>query len=51
MGTTLMPEAEECVPGEGKYEQKLITDLGWLPLTSLIIYVFFFAIGTYVLQS
>ena len=37
------------MPQEGKFEEQLIKDLGWLPLVSLIIYIIAFSIGEFMI--
>ena len=41
--TTVM--TEDCEPYSGKFDADVTDSLGWLPLTSLIIYIFAFSIG------
>ena len=36
---------EECVPVEDGFDPELIKNLGWLPLVSLMVYIFTFSLG------
>ena len=36
---------KECVPLEDGFDPELIKNLGWLPLVSLMVYIFTFSLG------